>query len=179
MVRCECCLAALVVILGYTSERLARAADTASAPAIHELEPLAALAGQWEGDFVIGANSDNKMKAEQRSEWILDGWYLSTQTTARNDKGDTFKLMIVAGYDKEKQQYTRSFFFTGGGVFHERGSYDPITKTFTFTENDAQSGASKTTTAKVEDSDTIRWTMVIKKPGEAPLEVTGVNRRKK
>ena len=116
---------------------------------------------------------------EQRSEWILDGWHLATHSTSRNQKGDAIKVMIVTGYDNRAGRYTRSFFFTGGGTFHETGSYDPISKTFTFRASDSATGETRTSTARLEDGDTIRWTIETRKPGEAPLEVAGVNRRKK
>lgn len=155
------------------------AADQGGGPQNQELQALSALVGAWEGDFVIGTDTGNRMTSEQRSEWILDGWYLATHSTARNQKGDSFKLMIITGYDREKGRYTRSFFFSGGGIHHETGSYDPITKTFTFRAGDSATGESRTSTARLEDGDTIRWTMETRKPGEAPVEIAGVNRRKK
>jgi hypothetical protein len=157
----------------------ARADEQGISPATAELAPLAVLAGQWEGEFEIGVNSGNKMKAEQKSEWILDGHHLATHATARNEKGDSFKVLIVTGYDQGKKEFTRTLFFSGGGVFRERGDYDPVAKTFTFQETDPNSGASKTSTATVESDDVIRWKMLIPRNNESPLEVVGVNRRKK
>lgn len=153
--------------------------DATSGPASSELALLAALVGQWEGEFEIGANSGNKLTAEQSSQWILDGWWLETHSAARNAKGESFKVRIITGYDKEKQQFVRTMYFTGGGIFHERGSFDPATKTFTFQEVDAPTRATKTSTATIENVDEIRWKIVLQRSNEPPIEVNGVNRRKK
>lgn len=146
--------------------------------AIPELEPLAGFIGQWRGDYVIGDNPENSATLEQSTQWVLDGRFLMTQTTVTPKSGNPSKVLIVWGFDSESKQYTRSFFFSTGGSFHDVGTYNAESKTFEFHERDKRSGGSRVSTATMADSGTIRWKITMKLPGnEKPLDIVGTNRR--
>jgi hypothetical protein len=137
------------------------------------------LVGKWEGDYTVGTGSKATSRSENES--ILDGRFVRSNVESVDPRGNVLRTMIVWGYDAGLKKYTRSFFFSSGGAFHETGTFDPGTKSFTFSgELDLKSGQARTATVQQSGPDTLRWQILLPtQPGQPPVVVVGVNRRVK
>jgi hypothetical protein len=143
-----------------------------------EWQVLEALVGRWEGDYTIGTSP--KARSRSENELVLDGRFVRSSIESTDAMGNVMKVMVMWGYDPGKKKYTRSFFFSSGGTFHETGTYEPITKTFSFSDVDLTTGQARTATVRVADADTLQWQITLPtRAGQPPLVSVGSNKRSK
>jgi hypothetical protein len=143
-----------------------------------EWKVLEPLVGRWEGDFSIG--SSPKARSRSDNEWVLEKRFVRSTIESTDAQGNRFQTMVLWGYDLGTKQYTRSFFFSSGGSFHEKGTYEPISKTFTFSDLDVKTGQSRVSTVRLADPDTLAWRIVFPaQAGQQPLVAAGNNQRVK
>lgn len=95
------------------------------------LEPMI---GTWTveaTDYSMGEPQTST--ASSKSTWIMDGRYVRTEYTG-DFGGMQFKGEGICGYSNLDKAYVSCWFDNmSTGIFHETGSYDPDTKTFTYT----------------------------------------------
>lgn len=151
-------------------------AGFAAEPPGPEWQVLETLVGRWEGDYTIGTNP--KARSRSENELVLDGRFVRSTIESTDAMGNVMKVIVMWGYDPGKKKYTRSFFFSSGGTFHETGTYESITKTFAFSDVNLTTGQARTATVRVADADTLQWQITLPtSAGQPPLVSVGSNKR--
>ncbi|MBY0589505.1 DUF1579 domain-containing protein [bacterium] len=143
-----------------------------------EWKVLEPLLGRWEGDFSVGTSP--KARTRSNNEWVLDRRFIRSTIESIDAQGNSFQTIVMWGFDPASKQYTRSFFFSSGGSFHEKGGFDPVTKTFSFSDPDLKTGQVRVASIRLADADTLRWQIIFPAAaGQQPLIATGSNTRVK
>jgi Protein of unknown function (DUF1579) len=107
---------------------------------------LAGMAGTWSYNIKLWMNPDpsappQESKGTATTKSVMDGRYFVTDVTGKMEmpgpdgkkKEFTFKGMGVDGYDNVKQKFIASWIDNmGTGIEFSEGSYDPASKTFTY-----------------------------------------------
>jgi hypothetical protein len=107
---------------------------------------LAGLAGAWSYNIKFWMNPDpsappQESKGTATTKPVMDGRYFVTDVTGKMEmpgpdgkkKEFTFKGMGVDGYDNVRQKFVASWIDNmGTGIEFSEGTYDPATKTFTY-----------------------------------------------
>jgi hypothetical protein len=106
---------------------------------------LAELAGNWSYTvkmFMAPGEPASESKGNATRKVIMDGRYVTGEYAGKfkmpgadgKMKDMEFKGMSVDGYDNVKQKFVSSWIDNmGTGIMLSDGTYDPSTKTFTFT----------------------------------------------
>jgi len=108
---------------------------------------LSGLDGNWSYTIKFWMNPDPNAKPEESKgtavrKSIMDGRYCVMDVTGKMEmpgadgkkKAMTFKGMGVEGYDNVKKKFIGSWIDNmGTGIQFSEGTYDPATKTFTYT----------------------------------------------
>jgi len=108
---------------------------------------LADLAGNWDYTVKMWMNPEPNAKPETYKgtavrKSLMDGRYFVMDVTGKMEmpgpdgkkKEMTFKGMDIEGYDNVKKKFVSSWVDNmGTGIMTSEGSYDPATKTFTYT----------------------------------------------
>ena len=108
---------------------------------------LSGLDGNWNYTIKFWMNPDPSAKPEESKgtavrKSIMDGRYCVMDVTGKMEmpgpdgkkKAMTFKGMGVEGYDNVKKKFIGSWIDNmGTGIQFSEGTYDPATKTFTYT----------------------------------------------
>jgi Protein of unknown function (DUF1579) len=108
---------------------------------------LASLDGSWNYTIKFWMNPDPNAKPEESKgtavrKAIMDGRYVVMDVTGKMQmpgpdgkmKDVTFKGMGLEGYDNVKKKFVESWVDNmGTGIEAAEGTYDPATKTFTYT----------------------------------------------
>jgi hypothetical protein len=108
---------------------------------------LADLAGTWTYNVKMWMNPDPNAKPEESKgtavrKSMMDGRFFVMDVTGKMEmpgpdgkkKEMTFKGMGIEGYDNVKQKFVSSWVDNvGTGIMFSEGTYDPATKTFTYT----------------------------------------------
>jgi hypothetical protein len=135
---------------------------------------LAQLAGTWAYSVTMWMSPDAppmKSSGTSITKPIMNGRYFSTDITGMMKmpgadgklKDVTFKGMSVDGYDNAKQKFVSSWVDNmGTGILLSEGTYDPGTKSFTYTSEEEMIPGTKTRVRevlKLTDSDhhTLEW----------------------
>ena len=131
---------------------------------------LADLAGSWNYTVTMWMNPDPNAKPETSKgtavrKSIMDGRYFVVDVTGKMEmpgpdgkkKEMTFKGTAIEGYDNVKKKFIATWADNmGTGVMMSEGTYDPATKTFTYTgEYEALPGMKQKIreTVKITDKD--------------------------
>jgi hypothetical protein len=107
---------------------------------------LAGLSGAWSYNIKFWMNPDpsappQESKGTATTKPVMDGRYFVTDVTGKMEmpgpdgkkKEFTFKGMGVDGYDNVRQKFVASWIDNmGTGIEFSEGTYDPATKTFTY-----------------------------------------------
>ena len=108
---------------------------------------LADLAGTWTYTIKMWMNPDPNAKPEESkgtsvTKSMMEGRFFVTDVTGKMEmpgpdgkkKETTFKGMGTDGYDNVKKKFVGSWVDNmGTGIMMSEGTYDPATKTFTYT----------------------------------------------
>lgn len=137
---------------------------------------LADLAGNWSYTVKMWMNPDPSAKPEEYKgtavrKPMMGGRFFTLDVTGKMEMPDadgkkkemTFKGMGIEGYDNVKKKFVGSWMDNmGTGIMTSEGTYDPGTKTFTYTgEYEAVPGMKQQIreTVKIADKDhhTFEW----------------------
>jgi len=137
---------------------------------------LASLDGTWNYTIKLWMNPDPNAKPEESKgtavrKSIMDGRYVVMDVTGKMQmpgpdgkmKDETFKGMGLEGYDNVKKKFIESWVDNmGTGIELAEGTYDPGTKTFSYTaEIEPMPGAKQQVreVVKLGDKDhmTLEW----------------------
>ena len=108
---------------------------------------LGELAGTWSYTVKMWMNPDPNAKPEESKgtavrKSLMDGRYCVLDVTGKMEmpgpdgkkKETTFKGMGLEGYDNVKKKFIGTWVDNmGTGIMTSEGTYDPVTKTFTYT----------------------------------------------
>ena len=125
-----------------TAEEMKQMMELANLNENHKM--LASTAGTWSYTVKMwmdpsGKPTESTGTATRKA--IMDGRYVSGEYTGKfkmpgadgKMKDFTFKGMSLEGYDNVKQKFVSSWVDNmGTGIMNSEGSYDPATKTFTY-----------------------------------------------
>ncbi len=91
--------------------------------------------GKWSGTvkmFMPGAPAPHESKFTSEAKWIMDGRYVEETVVGETPMGP-FNGKGTTGYDNIKKKYVSTWVDNNGtGIHFSEGTYDPATKTFTF-----------------------------------------------
>jgi hypothetical protein len=124
---------------------------------------LADLNGTWSYTIKFWMNPDSNAKPEESKgtavrKSMMDGRYFVMDVTGKMEmpgpdgkkKETTFKGMGIEGYDNVKKKFVSSWVDNmGTGIEFSEGTYDPATKTFTYSSEIEQMPGMKTKVREV------------------------------
>ncbi len=106
---------------------------------------LEAKIGKWTGTvkmFMPGA-PPQESKFTSEAKWIMEGRYVEETVVGETPMGP-FNGKGTTGYDNIKKKYVSTWIDNSGtGIYFHEGTYDPASKTFTYTGDSCDSTMTK------------------------------------
>jgi len=126
-------------------------------PEVPELKNLDHYAGQWEDEIAGRPN----VRRTELGEWILDGRFLRQSWTSESaDDAPPAHGLTLMTFDAVGKVYRSWAFLATGTVIENEGTWDAITKTFTWGHRLVPTSETVITKASFTDDAVQAWSIV-------------------
>jgi hypothetical protein len=176
MIRCLCLS---LLLFGFP---VLAADPPGPAKEVPELKPLANYVGKWstESTLKFEGQPETSFKGQGAAEWIHDGRFVRQSWTIDGTKEmPGLNGSVIFTYDVEKKTYRGWNFMSNGFFSQSEGTFDPKTRTFTWTAH-GSAGETTITKASFAEEGKEKWTIVTTdRAGKVLMDMRGTSTRRK